>query len=152
MIKPSSVTLNRGRGGAWASTFQITLGVKARRKWIVLHELSHVIVLRTQPHAEAAWHGWQFAKIYLELVNHVLGKDAHDRLRESFRSRRVRYKQPWTRSLTPEQRAAAGARLAAARASREVRDGRGQDGQAGSHADAAAHPLGAASPSTEGPA
>jgi putative metallohydrolase (TIGR04338 family) len=51
----------------------------------ILHELAHVMVP-----AGAAWHGPEFAAIYLTLVRYAIGKDACSALRSAFRAKRVR--------------------------------------------------------------
>ncbi len=95
----------------------IALGVKARQKDVILHELAHLIAPRS-----AAAHGWQFCDIELRLVRHFLGKEAHDRLKAEFKAGKVRFTKPRAkRQLTPEQREAATARLAAARAARAAK-------------------------------
>jgi len=66
-----------------------------------------------------AWHGWQFCDIYLRLVLYVMGREAHDALKASFKVARIKYRQPRTREWTPEQRQAAALRLWAAREERK---------------------------------
>lgn len=76
----------------------------SRKRWVVLHELSHTIMDRR--YRNATDHGWQYAEVYLTLVRHVMGVDAHDRLKAQFKAHRVRYKAPRARKpVSPEQRA-----------------------------------------------
>lgn len=92
----------------------ISLSRQGRQKSVVLHELAHIL----QPSGTAA-HGWEFCSIYLRLVRHFMGKEAHDKLKAEFKAGRVRFTKPRAkRTLTHEQREAATARLAAARAAR----------------------------------
>lgn len=66
-------------------------------------------------YAGFAGHGRLFARCFLDLVQHKIGKEAHDLLRDSFREHNVKF----TRRRPPmseEQRRAASLRLAAARA------------------------------------
>ena len=98
-------------------TPSISLNRQGRQKSIVLHELAHIL----QPSGSAG-HGWQFCSIYLRLVRHFIGNEAHDRLKAEFKACKVRSTKPRAkRTLTPEQREAATARLAAARAARTAR-------------------------------
>lgn len=106
----------RGRRSAYAEGgYAIGVPRSLRSRWVVLHELSHVIVQRTF-HPEPAWHGWEFADVYLQLVWCVLGKEAHNGLRDAFRANGVRYKAPRARrQLTEEQREALRLRMAGMR-------------------------------------
>lgn len=86
----------------------------SRMRWVVLHELGHTIMDRR--YRNAVGHGWQYAEIYLTLVRHVMGVDAHDRLKAQFKAHRVRYRKPRERApMSPEQRAILAERLRLAR-------------------------------------
>lgn len=89
----------------------------ARKDWIVLHELAHIIHARlsfpgmglrsragsrTRELRGGAGHGWQYAAIYLDLVHFCLGKETHDKLKAAFKERKVRFKPKSTRIATPE--------------------------------------------------
>lgn len=115
-----------GRGSSSArciSTTGIAMPVDMRSKWVVLHELAHVVTQRQYGWNVVPWHGWEFCDNYLAIVRHYLGADAADRLRAEMRAGRVRYTKPRQgRPLTPEQRAAAVARLAAYRANAASKD------------------------------
>jgi putative metallohydrolase (TIGR04338 family) len=117
------ITVKRGRGGGWSyggRLGHITLGVRCRRKWIILHELAHNITHDTCGWWTAA-HGWQFCYHYLELVSHYIGRAEHDALKAAFKARRVKFRAPRKRNLTDEQRAELRDRLARARAAKEVK-------------------------------
>jgi len=109
----------RSRNRPAADSSGIYMPRHSRRKWIVLHELSHTIVRRKHGVVKAAGHGWQFAETYLLLVRHVMGVEAHDLLKESFRKHRVKFCEPRKKKqLTAEERSALIERLARARALR----------------------------------
>jgi hypothetical protein len=113
-------------------TESMRLPVRYRRRWVILHELAHVahcVVQRrdrvyvddyTQPVVQVgdSPHGWQFARIYLELVRWNMGREAHDALREQFRVHRVKYKPP--RQLSPKVRERARQRMLALRRDQAV--------------------------------
>lgn len=112
---PARVTVEAGRNGglAYPQFGVIRLGRWARQPVVVLHELAHVIV---GINSRTAAHGWQFTECMLVLVRRFVGPEAHDTLRESYRSHGVRFTKPRARRvLTDEQRAVAIANLAAAR-------------------------------------
>lgn len=111
-----NVTVKRGREGtsAWANGLRrlINMPTWAWTEDVLLHELSHIL---TDTHeGKVAPHGREFARIYLELVRHKMGKEHGDALRDSFRQHRVKFTKPRA-PMTPEQREAAAERLAAAR-------------------------------------
>lgn len=86
--------------------------------YTLTHELAHHLTR----HADEA-HGWEFCATLLWLVRSRYGADVHDQLRAAFREHRVRYTAPRARrQLSDEQRVAASARLAAARAARAERN------------------------------
>jgi hypothetical protein len=123
--------------GANANHRRIRVGQNAyaMREWLLIHELSHVIVQRSIGDRHGwtynggyhradgdvvAGHGWQFCDTYLRLVRRFMGQAQHDALKASFKQHKVRYKAPRAkRPVTPEllARLAAGrAKLAAIRA------------------------------------
>jgi putative metallohydrolase (TIGR04338 family) len=111
----------RARRRPCANSSGIYMPRHARQKWIVLHELSHTIVRRRHGVVKAAGHGWQFAETYLLLVRHVMGVDAHDRLKAQFKEHRVRFREPKKRrELSEEQRQALRERLYEARQKRRI--------------------------------
>ncbi|MGA1036654.1 MAG: hypothetical protein ACO3VQ_02465 [Ilumatobacteraceae bacterium] len=111
------VYAGRGGGKAYHSLFgagHITLGVWARQEAIVIHEVAHLLAGGTR-------HNWQFCETYLKLVRHFMGKEAHDRLKASFKQHRVKYTKPrQKRVLSPEQKAILVERAAKARAVRQA--------------------------------
>ena len=108
----------RGRRKACAIGSEIRIPKWARNTWIVLHELAHVVAGR-EFKGERASHGWEFCETYLKLVLYVIGREAHDALKESMRGHRVRFREPRQRApLSPERRAQLVAQLADAREQR----------------------------------
>jgi len=119
-----SLAIKDGRGTRCALAYgshAISLPLWARKDWVVLHELAHVIHNRlsrsfggsriAELHGGAS-HGWQFAAIYLDLVRFCMGAEAHDALKASFKERKVRFRPKRSAGpATPEQKA----RLAALR-------------------------------------
>lgn len=82
---------------------------------IALHELAHHL---TRSADEA--HGWEFAEALLWLTRNRIGAEHAARLREGWRSSGARYTPPRKRrAMTPEQKAAARARLAEIRERQE---------------------------------
>jgi len=137
-IKPA-VMDGRGCRSARGSRYQIVLPRWARTRLVILHELAHGYTAqqariapkwfmspgRPTPFSdyngiEYASHGWQFCTIYLDLVRHFIGKQAHDELKAAFKTKRVKSRRPRAkRPATPQQLAA----LAKARAARKVQVG-----------------------------
>lgn len=114
---PIEVRDGRGRSRAGGNQYCILMPKWSRSSWVILHEMAHSIHLRT--YRGVAYHGWQYAEIYLRLVLLVLGRDAHDALKAAFKAGHVRYSKPKTRApLSPERKAQLVATLAAARAAR----------------------------------
>ena len=64
----------------------IKLPMWARKKWVILHEMAHVIC-RYKPA-----HGRYFARCYLSLVHHVLGNEVRAELIGAFKKNKVKYK------------------------------------------------------------
>ncbi len=94
----------------------ITLGVWARQPAVILHEIAHHYAGLSHSH------DWAFCATFLDLVRHFMGKEAHDALKAQFKAHRVRFTPPRPkRTLTPEQREAASARLALAREARAAK-------------------------------
>lgn len=89
----------------------IELPLWARKDWVVLHELAHHAT--DAKHWGVAAHGREFARVYVELVEHIMSKEAGDALRAAFREGKVKYSKP--RTMTAEQKRAAAERLAQVR-------------------------------------
>jgi|SRR5690606_30910499 len=83
-------------------------------EYIVIHELAH-----TYSRNDNGGHGWLFCAVLLDLVRHFMGQEAHDKLKASFKAHGVKFTVPRAkRQMSPEARAAASERMAAARAAR----------------------------------
>jgi len=78
------------RAGGGIYTGRISAPAWARREWVLLHELAH-IVTRTAWGPYVAAHGWLFANVYLRLVGRFLGLDAEAALVAAFDAGRVKY-------------------------------------------------------------
>lgn len=81
----------------------IKMPLWSRTKLIILHEMSHVL------NKYKPAHGRFFARCFLTVVNHVLGKDVYKELAKAFKENRVKYL-PF-REMTDEARKAAAERL-----------------------------------------
>lgn len=123
-VRPPKV--EPGNGCAAYGFSRVKFTIRGRNLKTALHELAHVIhdfgadPTLTASHGmrpptkeeDPRWyegHGYQFCKIYLDLVLLYMGRTKRDGLRAAFRKHRVRYKVP--RKLSPEQRQAAAERL-----------------------------------------
>lgn len=85
----------------------------------LLHELAHTIRSRTYGDHLVASHGWEWASVYVGLVQRFMGRDCAGMLKARFREAKIRFTKPRARrELTEEQRQALRDRLAAARARR----------------------------------
>lgn len=116
-----------GCSGAVAYGFsRVTFNISSRTLWVALHELAHVIhdfgaeIHLTAAHGmrpptkteDPRWHeghGYQFCRIYLDLVLLYMGRDRMLALKAAFKKHRVRYKA--ARKMSPEQRLKAAERL-----------------------------------------
>lgn len=111
-----------GRGTRKAlayGTYAISIPLWARNEAIVLHEAAHVITSRHIDRRKASAHGWQFCETLLVLVRFIMGREAHDALKQSFKDHKVRFSKPRERApLSEEQKAALRERLAKARAAK----------------------------------
>lgn len=115
-----------GRGCRKASahgTWAISMPMWSRREWVILHELAHIITTRENfwPKDKVASHGWEFCEIYLKLVLYIMGREAHDALKASFKKHNVKFKKPIKRApLSPERKAELVAKLAEYRLSQSA--------------------------------
>lgn len=88
-----SVEVRDGRGFRRAmcypdgSSAVIYMPLWSRCQRIVLHEVAHALAPE-----DAAWHGPEFAAIYLALVQREVGADAAEEMRAAFRKHRVRHR------------------------------------------------------------
>jgi len=86
-----------GRGrrrGAANTTGWLTLPRFARHPQYILHEVAHCVA------PAGCQHDYRYAAVYLKLVRHFLGAEAHAELRAAFKANRVRYSPP--RQLSAE--------------------------------------------------
>ncbi len=91
---------------------RISMPKWSRDTHIVLHEVAHVIASRVHGARNIAGHGWQYAKVYIDLVHFMMGREAAEALKISFAHHGVRYKAPRPKKrLTPSQKADLVARL-----------------------------------------
>lgn len=97
------ISLPQGKGQSSATW--------AWNEWVVLHEVVHHV---TGYYVGGGAHGWEFAKAFLRLVKNRMGVEAERHLKAAFKAGRVRYSKPRP-PMSPEQKAAATARLAAGR-------------------------------------
>lgn len=89
------VTTNNGDRWAWANrglrTISLPSGTHGRwawTRWVLIHELSH-IVATGYPFAA---HGLEYCAVYLVLVEKELGEEAAQRLSQSFDKHGVKYR------------------------------------------------------------
>jgi putative metallohydrolase (TIGR04338 family) len=113
------VEVRDGRGHTHATgnayTGIIQAPTWARTQRVLLHELAHVLTP-----VDSAHHGWEFAACLAFLARQVMGIENEAKLLAAFKANKVRYRKPKAgRTLTPEQREAATARLAAVRERRK---------------------------------
>lgn len=101
------IGLEFGRlGGANANESRIRLGRNAfaMQEWILIHELSHVVVRREIPSVDAPQgHGHEYCDVYLKLAEQFLAAGAADELRRQFDAHRVGY-QPRAAIVLPSAR------------------------------------------------
>jgi len=87
---------NAGGWHGWGG-LEITLPLWARCDRVILHELCHGLTINPP-------HGWSFAKHYMELVRHFMGKDAYKALKAAYKEHHVRTRPKGTRVISPEAR------------------------------------------------
>lgn len=121
--KAVNVEINPGRGGAmcWTGLNLIRFTRPSTKRWVICHEVAHFAAYRdvrrafgwTEEQGDNRPHGREFCALYLRLVSHWCGEADAKALRASMRSHGVRSSAK--RVMSPEQKAAAVARLAATR-------------------------------------
>jgi putative metallohydrolase (TIGR04338 family) len=84
-----AITDGRGRRSAAGGGGEIRLPRSMRSRWVILHELAHVIHWEDRP--EVAAHGREFAKTYLALVGRFLSVEDARGLRNSMREHRAKF-------------------------------------------------------------
>jgi putative metallohydrolase (TIGR04338 family) len=116
-----SIVVADGRGRRRACAYggrQISMPKWSRNTHIVIHEVAHIISARHYGH-QIAGHGWEYCSVYLDLVRHIMGVEAFETLKQSFKDHKVKFSEPKKRKpLSPEMRAALAERLKAARAAK----------------------------------
>lgn len=125
-----SIQVKPGRNGSSATGgyWSIKMPPWSRTEYIVLHELAHTLTQRIHGF-KIAGHGWQYAGIYLDLVRYVMGKEAGDALKASFREHKVRFR-PKKKVTRQVDRAELVARMAKAREARAAKLKEKSDGEA----------------------
>lgn len=76
--------------------FQVSFPVKARCRWMVLHELAHVFTPR-----EYAGHGREFCRTYLHLIRLFFGEETQNKLKAAMKKHKCKYSKSHTRWKTP---------------------------------------------------
>ena len=93
-IDGRTIKVKDGRGRRKAcfdpNVWAIKLPRWSRSKQVVCHEVAHAYAYMLSP--RPAWHGREFAGIYLLLVKHGLGEEAYRDLRKRFCQGRVDFK------------------------------------------------------------
>jgi putative metallohydrolase (TIGR04338 family) len=89
-VRQVAIKDGRGRRAAGGSMGFITMPTWSRSKLVVCHELAHTIALRKYGQRGVAWHGPEYAAIYLDLVQFGISKETADKLRAAFKKGRVK--------------------------------------------------------------
>lgn len=82
---------------------------KMRSRWVVVHEISHVLAPRDVPA-----HGREFCRVYLHLVRLFFGQEMQNNLKAAMKKHKCKYSKPHTpykRPLTQEEKDIMVARL-----------------------------------------
>ena len=88
----------KASGGSACAT-EMNLDRWARQKWVVIHELAHVVDYIENGRPRQIYHqghGWQFCAIYQRLVGMAFGHQAWKALKTEMRAQGVKYLQPKT--------------------------------------------------------
>lgn len=112
----------RGGFSKYGGITTIVAPLWARNRAVMVHEFAHVLHHARAPEKTEAPHGWQFAAIYLEVIDWVFGKRAREVMETQFKIQKVRYKPKRKRKpMTPEQRERAAENLKRARLAKEAK-------------------------------
>jgi putative metallohydrolase (TIGR04338 family) len=105
------------RGSVFARALgdEIRLPHWARKRWVILHELTHLLMPR-----HLSSHGWEFCATYLKVVQYAEGREVRDRLKAAFQKHRVRFRHKRKVTMTPERRIKLADQMAAMGAPRRV--------------------------------
>lgn len=111
----------RGGGAYWMYVDQrIQMSDYHANEMICLHELAHAVC--QYEFGNGVKHHWQFCMVYLKLVGNVMGVEARNILRQSFKDHKVKYTKPRAKKeLSEEQKEVLRARIAVARAAKEAK-------------------------------
>jgi putative metallohydrolase (TIGR04338 family) len=90
LTRPIRVKDGRGTSIARGGVNHINMPLWSRNEFITLHEVAHVIAQRLHGTALAG-HGWEYANIYLQLVQSMLGREKCEELKASFKAEKVRW-------------------------------------------------------------
>ena len=112
----------RGGGAYWMpGDKRIQMSDYHANEMICLHELAHAVC--EYEFGTRVKHHWQFCMVYLKLVGNVMGVEARNILRQSFKDHKVKYTKPRAkRELSEEQKEVLRARIAVARAAKEAKN------------------------------
>jgi len=94
----------------------VTFPRKTRCKWVVLHEIAHMLTPR-----EAAAHGREFARTYLHLVKLFLGRETEKKLKTAMKKHKCKYSKTHTRWKGPIPQEEKDAMLARLREGRKTK-------------------------------
>ena len=92
---------------------RVTFPRKMRCKWVVLHELAHVLTPW-----EYAGHGREFCRTYLHLIKLFFGEETQNKLKAAMKKHKCKYSKThtrWKQPLTQEEKDVMLARLLAGR-------------------------------------
>lgn len=94
MGEPPAVNFPARGHNAYANPASVNfLGEGMVDETTVLHELAHVLTLRSYDGSRIAGHGQEFCRVYLDLVECVLGREASNILRVAFDIKGVIYRE-----------------------------------------------------------
>lgn len=101
----AEISGRRTRGGAASYGGKIQYSPKAMLDWIVCHEMAHELNDRTFGiHGDSEYghasHGWRFCAIYIDVVRWVIGAEAAEALKASFKRNKVRFTPPVKRTAS----------------------------------------------------
>lgn len=119
-VSLEDIRVGDGRGSSWTHGDKrgIVVPTRQRTTIYVLRAMAHTIVARHrrsayigsgERHSElrdfhAAWHGWQYCAILMDLVRYGLGETEANVLKAEFEKRNVRWTKPHKKFLTIEQK------------------------------------------------
>jgi hypothetical protein len=102
--RPRGLRIYPAKKNGAATKDMITLCHWARQKWVILHELAHVIDWNENGAPTKSYHmghGWQFCQIYIHIVGMAFGHDAKTELRQALKANGVQDLQPKSEKEVP---------------------------------------------------